>query len=218
MGPLCPARHKSEGGGGEERPGSELCSERAGSSSQTHRVHGQDAGQLQLGGGRPRAGWVLAPSRPPGRARMISEEPESISHPPEPSTAPGRKPRCVTLDPELTGPRRVSRCFCPQSPGPGRRDTSSNPSWKESPAHLASGFPQISLNQTSSQPKTSGHTGGRSTVSESRWTPAKTKQLDQACRLCSHEGHSPRCRPVLYANPEAGKQAEEKTPQTDQEL
>ena len=28
----------------------------------------------------------------------------------------------------------------------------------------------------------------------------------------------PQCRPVLYPNPEAGKQAEEKTLQTDQEV
>lgn len=56
-------------------------------------------------------------------------------------------------------------------------------------------------------------------MSESRWTPAKTKQLDQACRdSAATKDIHPQCRPVLYANPEAGKQAEEKTPQTDQEL
>lgn len=33
-------------------------------------------GNCSSGGSRPRAGWVLAPSRPPGSARMISEKPE----------------------------------------------------------------------------------------------------------------------------------------------
>lgn len=42
-------------------------------------------------------GWLgsssfQAASHAPGSSRMISEEPESVSHPPEPSTAPGRKP------------------------------------------------------------------------------------------------------------------------------
>ena len=90
---------------------------------------------------------------------MISEKPESERITPSrafhcswnktQTRHPGhQKPTLsASADPGLTGPRRVSRCFYPQSPGPGRRDTSSNASWKESPTHLASGFPQISLNQ-----------------------------------------------------------------------
>lgn len=69
MGPLCPARHKSEGGGGEKRPGSELRSECAGSSSQTHRVRGQDAGQLQLGGEKAE-GWLGSSSFQATRKRQ----------------------------------------------------------------------------------------------------------------------------------------------------
>lgn len=48
--------------------------------------------------------------------------------------------------------------------------------------------------------------------------PSKNKAAASGLQTLQHEGHSPQCRPVLYANPEAGKQAEEKTPQTDQEL